>query len=335
MNNILTHSPVNSHLQRKYPCSMPECDKAFILVEHQKRHLLTVHGFREKQEIKCDDPSCDKIYSNVSSMRKHFKQVHRSPKTHDCPQCGEKFTKKPQLKRHLFTHTGDYPQKCNQCDAGFLNLKALLRHQTERHAKSDQKRCPVCSLGFPNWNTMVAHRKSAHPKMYPCTECDKQFYSKGKLKVHVAAHQRKQEEWLLCVQDGCGFKTQTRATLIGHIRRNHGDKNFKCDQCEARFSRQSGLTKHKRIHERIKEPNAPKPRKARKDSGVSKCSVAPLLSGVQLDLEEHRQLLEGQGPRLRVQYSPSNFCGAAAENTSTNTDTESDAGSVRHGGYAF
>lgn len=54
-------------------------------------------------------------------MKKHYKQAHTasSNKTHDCPHCDQKFTKKRQLRLHSFTHTN----KCPECGEGFQNIK--------------------------------------------------------------------------------------------------------------------------------------------------------------------------------------------------------------------
>lgn len=301
--------PLPYSLQKKYLCTVAQCEKRFIIEQHLKRHIETVHGFVERQNVKCDHPDCEKVYASRDSMKKHFKQVHLMPKTYDCPQCDEKFSKKKPLRLHLYTHTGEYPQKCEHCSAGFLNLKELRAHHAAKH--TDGKYCPDCSLYFANWSVLVAHRKAKHPATHDCPECGKHYYSRSKLKIHIVSHQ-KPDEWLLCSQETCKFRAKNRTTLIAHIRRNHGDKNFKCDQCEKRFARLSFLLKHqKAMHGADKKPAATT-RKPRKDRGIARTTTETslLLAGLTAD--------------------PSS---CAMELMST-TDTESEAMTVKEG-YAF
>lgn len=327
--------------EKKHKCDIPYCDKGFILAEHLKRHIQTVHGFADEEKstsaIKCDNPDCPKTYQSHYSMKKHYKQAHLLPKTHDCPQCQLKFNQKRQLRLHLYTHTGDYPQKCALCPAGFVNLKELRSHHTAKHKDGGKKRCPVCCLYFANWTAMVAHRKATHPSTFPCPTCGREFYSRCKLKIHCVTHQEK-TDLLECGQEGCGFKTANRTTLIGHIRRNHGDKSFKCDQCEKKFARHSFLSKHQRVMHSAATKITPvvTERRVRKDQGMPKRSTATKLTGIPLDLDMEKVLLADQGRRLRVNvnYSPSSCALAEAASTSA-TDTESEASTLRQGSYAF
>lgn len=309
--------------QRKHKCDLGECGKSFILAEHLKRHHQTVHGFVEKQQTPCEDPSCGNIYESRAAMKKHFRQKHQSPKTHDCPHCGEKFLKKVPLAKHLYTHTGDYPQKCQLCPVGFLNVRELWAHQEAKHSNNDGKVCDRCNKMFPNWSALVAHRKADHPPRFPCPEpdCGKDFYSRSRLKIHLVTHQR-QQDWMTCCQEGCKFKTSTRATLINHIRRNHGDKNFKCILCGTRFAKNNSLTKHMKLIHNV-EKSKVKERKPRKDKGIPKPSGMVRLPGVV------------------VKYSspPAGSCAmeeaAAVAATTSATDTESEATNLVQDSYAF
>lgn len=300
-------------MQKKHHCDDLLCGKSFILAEHLRRHIATVHAFvEEKKPVKCDHPDCIKTYLSKDNMKKHYKQAHKDPKTHDCPHCGEKFTKKRPLQAHLYTHTGNYPQKCELCSAGFLNLKELRSHHAAKHSGGIRKQCPRCNLNFANWTAMVAHRKAVHPATYDCPHCSQVYYSKSKYKIHLVSHQKRTEQLIACVQEDCDFFANTRAKLIAHIRRNHGDKSFKCDECGQYLARESLLRKHrKNAHSREKvEERAP-----RKDKGILK--PAPVIETL---------------AKLTAAAPPSHQC--AAETTSA-TDTESEASSMRQGSFAF
>ncbi|KFM71028.1 Zinc finger protein 16, partial [Stegodyphus mimosarum] len=40
-------------------------------------------------------------------------------KLHLCDICGKSFRYKEYLKKHIFTHTGEKPYKCNLCSKAF------------------------------------------------------------------------------------------------------------------------------------------------------------------------------------------------------------------------
>lgn len=317
-------------MQKRHKCTETACDKSFILPEHLRRHIQTVHGFVEHSPVKC--PDCPNMYQSKDNMKRHFKQAHQTPRTLNCPHCDETFTKKRPLRIHLYSHTGDYPQKCEHCHAGFLNLKELRSHHSQKHSGNGQKSCPTCNLYFANWSAMVAHRKAAHPTTFDCSECDRKFYSRSKLKIHLVSHQRK-SEWLLCCQEECSFRAQNRTKLLGHIRRNHGDKNFKCDQCELRFARLSFLHKHQRQrHKETPPTKATAERKQRKDAGQPKTSSAAKLSGLTLAPELNKVLLAGRGHQLDIHALPGGVTSCAMADSTSATDTDSE---LRPANYAF
>ena len=52
-----------------------------------------------------------------------------------------------------------------------------------------------------------------------------------------------------CICNHCGALFANSALLKGHLTRSHSVQNYFCDQCEKRFTVESFLIKHKKIHE--------------------------------------------------------------------------------------
>ena len=46
-----------------------------------------------------------------------------------CPFCGQQFTHRKSVKRHILLHTGERPYKCMKCSAGFTESYKLKMHQ--------------------------------------------------------------------------------------------------------------------------------------------------------------------------------------------------------------
>lgn len=299
-----------------------------------KRHIRATHELKIKQSVKCTAPDCEKVFESKSALNKHFKQAHGpdGPKSHACPECDQKFTKKAQLRVHLYSHTGEYPQKCSVCGAGFLNLKKLRHHMTT-HDKL-KNFCNRCTLAFPDEGAFVAHRNEVHAYKYPCPMCPNKFFSSGtKLKMHSIRHQIKDDDVFKCPFDDCEVTHELRYKLLEHIRRKHRDRKFKCPLCNVYVKDKVFMKAHmeyKHGSEAHHPPPDKRQQKPRKDIGVRRLAASTQLSGIKADPEVEKILLAGEGRRLKIQYSPS----ACALNSSA-TDTESEASSAPSNSYAF
>lgn len=147
----------------KYICKF--CDKRFpinsSLVTHQKRHIgvkkFTCHicdkKFFDKSEVskhlkshsserffKCN--LCEgKEYKNNYGLKKHLKIIHdigtitivKPEKKFSCPVCPRVFAFNNKLQKHLCTHTGDKPFKCQFCKKGFVENYYRKLHLQKKH----------------------------------------------------------------------------------------------------------------------------------------------------------------------------------------------------------
>ncbi|XP_045765049.1 gastrula zinc finger protein XlCGF57.1-like [Maniola jurtina] len=81
-------------------------------------------------------------------------------------------------------------------------------------------------------------------KPFPCDICDKKFYSKSKLNIHLGSHTVKR----LFSCDTCNFKFTRSANLKKHMKTHSLEKPFPCDICKKKFYCKSNLNIHMRSH---------------------------------------------------------------------------------------
>lgn len=138
--------PINSSLtlhmkrhtgNRDHPCHI--CDKKFFNKSEVTKHILS-HS--NQKRFKCNICG-DKEYKNKEGLNKHMKVIHdigtwKAPKLEKkflCSLCPKKFTFNNKLQRHLVTHTGEKPYKCDFCDKKFSDTYYRKSHMRKEHSE--------------------------------------------------------------------------------------------------------------------------------------------------------------------------------------------------------
>ncbi|CAG0900613.1 unnamed protein product [Darwinula stevensoni] len=205
----------------------------------------------------CEEEECEKKFRLKASLERHKKVVHGEGPCHDCPVCGARCADKGTLARHMYTHTGLKPFKCDICQKQFTRKYHLDRHLVQTGCDGSPKPshpCQVCGKMFTRKDNLREHLR-AHAgqvkerKTYTCEICNKQF--KGAitlLTIHMRTHTG--ERPYEC--DICSKKFIAQGALKKHLRTHSGERPYECKECHQRFTAKETLNRHMRTHTGLK-----------------------------------------------------------------------------------
>ena len=100
---------------------------------------------------------------------------------------------------------------------------------------------------FTNRNKFYEHKNLVHStKIFRCPidTCDYKSLFRHNINRHLENNHKKSTETYYCDYTGCSFKSPYKYNLKTHKSVHSGDKNFKCSNCEKKYTQQSGLHKH-------------------------------------------------------------------------------------------
>ena len=117
--------------------------------------------YAPKPNLKIDhDAQC------ASDFSKSDNKTRLSEKPFKCSLCTKAFMIKTNLKRHIFTHSGEMLHKCLQCAKSFHHKASLKKH-------------------------LLTHISE---RLLKCSQCTKAFVRKYDLKRHIKRHINRQKK---------------------------------------------------------------------------------------------------------------------------------------------
>ena len=256
---------------KQYCC--PLCRKGFNDAMALKQHLFAHRG--EKPHM-C--PHCCAQHRELSDLEDHVKTEHlKVPKKYICIECHREFPKAFSLKRHMYTHTGDWPYVCPQCGKGFGVANELRRHESTHGVKveKDYRRNHQSKLFVPQeTNCTLSVNPNAPPGTYEntgtvcnddevgmvapgdtianttcvCPHCNKVFREPYWLEDHLYRHKGLCPH--VCSMCKKGFLLQS--DLAVHMVRHNKKENIVwCPKCPKKYQSHSQLNHHMGSHSEI------------------------------------------------------------------------------------
>ena len=173
---------------------------------------------------------------------------------HKCDQCGESFTQKCHLNRHIQSKHADVKYSCDKCNYQATRKDNLNRHIKSKHAKSSEKFIeqnnddPIADAAsefWQPWKNKPEKRKNSDTFIDPEPEKKKRRDNDNRNENEFKCHH-------------CSLSLSSSGSLYNHIKLKHSHgQGFICDQCGQGFPRKDYLINHLKIHEKEKAKKPP------------------------------------------------------------------------------
>ncbi|KAL0853064.1 hypothetical protein ABMA27_012839 [Loxostege sticticalis] len=185
--DIRLKAHVSSHEVGSYPCE--KCGKVFTKCAYKQLHLQTVH--LKAKRNKCT--ICDETFRDYYQKQKHLLAVHgEKQKEYKCNFCSRSFVTSSNLRSHeRRNHIKSQTYTCDVCDYTSFSKDSLTRHLI-CHTDEKNFKCQVCKKTYARKKTLTEHmRIHNNDRRFPCQYCDRAFIQKCSLKGHMKTHHKK------------------------------------------------------------------------------------------------------------------------------------------------
>lgn len=246
-----------SHMYKKHQIQDIDPDEYGVkILVKLKRHSGNPgeHPTIKRSYEKIDDWNpkcviCKRVFDTIESLKEHM-LIH---KTFVCEVCGNSFIKKSYLDDHREAHGTEKRYKCKFCNKCFKRRTVLVKHK-RIHTHPRQCVCEICGKRFNDNGTLKTHRLLLHTKerKFKCMICNQSFPLKPTLDKHIKRHLKREngEKDFAC--DQCDMRYRDKSSLNRHQFSKHSGLNHKvkCEDCGKEYTSTTNLYKHRRIHHR-------------------------------------------------------------------------------------
>ncbi|MBN3284842.1 ZN567 protein, partial [Polyodon spathula] len=145
-----THRP-----RRDFLCE--RCGKTFAsrsrLVAHRQRHMAAPRVYS------C--PQCE-FSSALPALAQAHRQLH-AVGCQRCPLCGNVYTDRATLRKHMRVHAQERPYECSQQGCGWrFKTEVMLKAHVRAHTSRGGFECPDCGYPFRRKHHLQRHQEKMH-----------------------------------------------------------------------------------------------------------------------------------------------------------------------------
>lgn len=188
---------------------------------------------------------CGRILGSSAALENHV-SLHKVRRPFSCELCGKYFPDSKSFKQHNRVHRNGRIHICPKCGKGFVYRFGLSKHLQMVHGKIKPFICQICNKGFYSKRDVEVHiRIHTGEKPFHCHLCEKKFTRRVELNVHLRWHNGEKRHW--CQYCGKGFLDYNN--LKRHKYTHTGEKPYSCPHCPKRFIQTGHMKKHiKNMH---------------------------------------------------------------------------------------
>ncbi|XP_071787722.1 insulinoma-associated protein 1a-like [Asterias amurensis] len=105
---------------------------------------------------------------------------------YECEQCGKKFRRPANLRKHMQHHGEEETYPCQYCGQMFSSLTSRAKHVLSHAVGPKEVNCDVCGGSYQNKMALEQHVRLHHSnEVYPCKYCSSNFTSSPGLTRHI------------------------------------------------------------------------------------------------------------------------------------------------------
>ena len=221
------------------------CQKVCSTQVALKAHIISYHT---SESVACS--TCGIIFAGKHKLKAHELNTHGQANL-PCSTCGKTFPTKYRLKAHEVTYHSEPSFKCDSCPK-MVKTKYLLAEHSLIH-KEPSFLCTDCPEAFRTKSSLDKHQYICHGasvEIFKCDKCDKELFSKERLRDHARDHR---EANVKCKQ--CEKVLSSVRALNSHTKAVHEKiKRFSCNLCEYKAFKKDKFEKHvQKVHSNVME----------------------------------------------------------------------------------